>query len=174
MDVSAFRSQLAPVSLTLANRFRVTINASGGGFQWNTDFLRSLTFLAADAVMAGRTMEVETYRYWGPYFDAPVQTNSNDFQVSFYTKDNMNELKFFHRWMDYIHGDGSWDMRWMNQYTTSIIIEKLSAVEGKEPTMTMTYLKAYPVAIQDVNLAWADEELLRTQVTFTYVDYNVA
>jgi hypothetical protein len=90
----------------------------------------------------------------------------------FYTKESMDEYRYFHKWMDFIQGE-DYDLRWMNEYVTQIRIDKLSEVEGQDIKMSVVYKKAYPVSIADSPLSWMDEELFKTSVTFTYVDYDI-
>jgi hypothetical protein len=172
MNIHEFRSKLGPTSLAKNNRFMVNIFPVPGLAGSNPLFLNDLRFMASDAQMAGRTMETETFRYYGPSFDAPIITNANDIQIMFYTKEGMDEYKYFHAWMDFIQGD-DYNMRWMNEYVTQVRIDKLSEVEGQGVKMSVIYNKVYPVAIADTPLSWMDEEMFKTSVTFTYVDYTI-
>jgi hypothetical protein len=172
MNIHDFRAKIG--NLAKGNRFKVNIVAGppGSGI-WNPFILRDFEFMASDVVMAGRTLEVEPYRYWGPSFSAPNQTDAHDFSVTFYNDATMSQLRFFHSWMDFIHGNGTYDFNFMNEYTTTVNIQKYTDTDPDKPVFTFIYKKAYPVTIQDVPLAWADEEILKTTVNFTYVDYDI-
>lgn len=177
MNIHDFRARIAPTTLAFSNRFMVTINMGGDGFNWRPDMLESMRFMASDVQLAGKTLETEMFRYWGPSFNAPIQTKHGDLQISFYTKDDMREWLYFQDWMNYIHGDGQYDFRWMNQYVTSITIEKFSEIasDGETPdiTLILDFNKAYPVGITDVPLTWVDTELFKTAVQFSYTNYKI-
>lgn len=171
MNIHEFRSNIG--NLAKGNRFKVSIYPKTVSSFWNTDLMRSFNFMASDVVMAGRTLEVESYRYWGPSFNAPNQTDAHDFAITFYNKSNMEQVLFFHKWMDYIHGDGTYDFRFMNEYVATVEIAKYTDTKPDEPEFRFLYKSAYPVTIQDIPLAWADDEVLKTTVNFTYVDYDI-
>lgn len=160
------------------NRFRVRINPAtniaGDHFlQLNgVNTLRDLEFHCTDTEIAGRSLLTNDVRYYGPASKSPHQTQYTDLAMTFYTRENMREHKFFHQWMDFIHGYGSYDLRFPDQYRTEITIEKLSEVKNNVQ-LTMTLKKAFPINISAVPLSWAEETFVRTTVQFGFTEFEI-
>lgn len=136
--------------------------------------MRDLRYMITDAVIPSRSLDLETFRYYGLNFESPVQTKQTIFSITFYVHDGMEQYRFFYDWVDYIHGSGSYDMLFREEYTTTVLLEKLSEV-GPEPTVTMTtkFNKAYPFSIQDQAFTWGDDEVVKSTVNFTYHGYTL-
>lgn len=164
MNIHEFRSKLGPKSLAKSNRFRMVIPSAPVAVSSLQDF----SFLISDAVIPGKNLELETFRYYGLSFENPVHVKENPFSITFYVQDSLEQYNFFFDWLKYIYGDGSYDMRFKTEYATEIILEKLSEVGPETVTRTFKFRKAYPTSIQDQPLTWGDDEVMKTTVNFTY------
>lgn len=166
-NITTFRANMGPKGLAKINRFEVTVDGSPSEFMASTlEIRRNLIFKCGDAELAGRSLSAAEIRYYGPIMRLPYHTTFPDVTLNFYTQDDMSELKFFHDWMTFIAGDGTYDMRFPNEYRTTMTVAKLD--EQNNTVLTLRLNKAYPVNINPVPLSWGDEGFVRTIIQFSF------
>lgn len=132
--------------------------------------VKDLTFLCEAAEIAGRSFQTIDARYYGPSFKVPFQSVYNDLNLTFMCKNGMKEKKFFDFWHNIINPNNSYDFEYLDDYTSSITIFTLD--EAGNANYKQVFGKAYPLMVLPVQTTWADDQIARLNITFTYRDYK--
>ena len=179
-DVKAVNSRYG--GLAKSARFAVRINPArlhltrGYGA-----FLRDFTYLCEAAELPGRGFMSLDVRYYGPNQKLPFQTQYEDTTMTFLCRSESYERQFFDDWMEMINPSNSFDFSYRSDYETTIEIIQLAeygTVTGVGPNTTtskapketyrITLFNAYPTLINPQPVTWADDQVQRLAVTFTY------
>lgn len=175
-NVNDFRSVISrDRDLAKASRFAVQIGRISSLFS-------DLIYLCETAEMPGRALNVQDYRYYGPTFKLPVQSEYTEVNFTFYVRDVMREKEMFDNWMAYINPKNTYNFRFRNEYSTDIYIYQYSEVAFRAQTAQTvpdtpqasykaTLRQAYPINVMAMPLSWAEDNFHRLQVTFTYTDW---
>jgi hypothetical protein len=142
--------------------------------------------LMCEAVeLPGRGFNVTETRYYGPSMSFPNNTMYNTANMSFLCRTNSPERFFFDEWMEYINPTSTFNFAYPQDYWARILIYQFSEY-GKEnpgssgkkmnPTEKLipkaiygwTLHKAWPTLVNPQQMSWADNDILRLQVTFSY------
>ena len=145
------------------------------------DFVRDFTYLCESAEMPGRGFMSLDVRYYGPNQKLPYQTSYEDTTMTFLCRSESFERQFFDDWMELINPTNSFDFNYRDEYETTIQIIQLaeygtstgagpSTQSGTYPkeTYRITLYNAYPVLVNPQPMTWADDQMQRLAVTFTY------
>ena len=179
-DVRAVSSQYG--GLAKSARFAVRINPArmhlDAGYG---QFLRDFTYLCEAAEMPGRGFMSLDVRYYGPNQKLPFQTQYEDTTMTFLCRSESFERQFFDDWMEMINPTNSFDFSYRSDYETTIEIIQLAeygtstgagpgTTTSKAPkeTYKITLFNAYPTLINPQPVTWADDQVQRLAVTFTY------
>lgn len=169
-NVNDFRSTIARGrDFAKANRFAVFFNLPLG-ISGSADDIRDLSFLCETSELPGRALNVQEYRYYGPNFKMPHQSAYTDINFTIYVRSFMNDKRLFDNWIEYINPKTTYDFRFRNEYSTDINIFQYEE-DGKE-SYKVTLQKAYPINVNPMPLAWAEDNIHRLQVSFCYVDWR--
>lgn len=169
-NLNDFRSALARgEDLAQSAQFAVQIGKISNLFS-------DLIYMCESAEMPGRAFAVNEYRYYGPGFKMPHQTEYTEINFSFYVSNLMHEKEIFDNWMGYINPKNSYNFRFRNEYSTDIYIYQFSQVAEADTnrnvaTYKSTLRQAYPINVQAMPLSWAEDNIHRLQVTFAYTDW---
>lgn len=163
-----------------ASRFAVQIGRISSLFS-------DLIYLCETAELPGRAFNLQDYRYYGPGFKMPVQSEYLEINFSFYVRDKMREKELFDNWMAYINPKNTYNFRFRNEYSTDVYIYQYSEIaealdepdranrassrSRPQATYKATLRQAYPVNVQAMPTNWAEDNIHRLQVTFTYTDW---
>lgn len=170
MDIADFRSQFK-VEPAKSSRFIVNV-IHPPGLSEGRDINAGLMFRAFDASLSGHSLETETFRYYGPYSEIPYQSKVTDLEISFYTDDEeMEELKYFLKWIGYVHGSGTYDFNFPDEYQSTVEIEKLA--ETGTIALKMQFLRAYPVTVSETPLSWEDDDFIKVKVQMAFTDFKL-
>jgi hypothetical protein len=131
---------------------------------------RDLTFLCEAAESAGRAFQTVDYRYYGPSMKSPYQSVYNDMNLTFLCRAGMKEKRFFDKWHNFINPNNSYDFNYLDDYSTSIDLFQFD--EGSTAKYQQTYMRAWPIIVNPTQLTWADDQISRLTVTFTYREYK--
>lgn len=144
-------------------------------------FLQDFTYLCEAAELPGRGFQSLDVRYYGPNQKLPFQTQYEDTTMTFLCRSESYERQFFDDWMEMINPTNSYDFSYRSDYESQIQIMQLAeygAATGVGPsTTTATYPKetyritlynAYPVLVNPQPVTWADDQVQRLAITFTY------
>lgn len=163
-------------------RFAVRIVPSGSAI--SNLRMDDLIYMCESVEFPGRGFDVTQIRYHGPSQVFPNNTLYNTADVSFLCRTRSIERAFFDDWMDIINPTDTWNFEYADNYYCEIQIFQL-AEWGKPPaaaspsqiasyrgqpeaTYGWTLYKAWPTLIRPQPVTWADQDILRLQVTFTY------
>lgn len=147
------------------------------------DFLRQFVYLCEAAEMPGRNFVNADVRYYGPNQKLPVKTQYEDTTMTFLCRSESYERQFFDDWMEAINPTNSFDFNYRKDYETTIEIMQYAEYAAPEAgpnrgitqngpypkeTYKITLFNAYPLLINPQPMTWADDQMQRLAVTFTY------
>ena len=147
-------------------RFEVTfgdLNAADA-----TDVLRKndLRFRCETAQLPSRTIMTTEQKIYGYTEKYPYATSYDDITLNFFVSETMQEKKLFDNWLNYVHPKSTYNMRFKNQYETTITIKQYDMENVN--THTVKLLEAYPIAVGELELNWASESIHILPVVFAY------
>lgn len=122
----------------------------------------------------GRGFNVTETRYYGPSQSFPNNTMYNTANMSFICRTNSPERFFFDEWMEFINPTTSFNFAYPQEYWSRIQIFQLAeygvAKTSRAPKATYgwTLHKAWPTLVNPQQVSWADNDILRLQITFSY------
>lgn len=133
-------------------------------------FLKEMTFLCEAAELAGRSMQTIDARYYGPSFKMPYQSTYNDMSMTFLCRTNHKEKRFFDFWHNKINPNNSYNFEYRDSYATQINIYSFD--ETGKVNYQQVLDQAYPLVVNPINTTWADDQIARLNVIFTYKQYR--
>lgn len=134
----------------------------------------SLMYMCDAVDFPGRGFNLTEVRYYGPSMALPNNTQYEVANLSFLCRVASRERQFFDDWMDIINPTGSFNFEYAENYYSRIKIYQLGetpAAQGsKAPLVTYAWQlnKAWPILVNPQSVTWADQDVLRLQVSFTY------
>jgi hypothetical protein len=171
-------------------RFAVRINrpqflASLAANSADKNVLPDFTYLCEAAEMPGRGFVNADVRYYGPNQKLPVLTQYEDTTLTFVCRNEGYERQFFDDWMEYINPTNSFNFNFRKDYETTIEIMQFAEyakpfntgpngglanqpAQVPQETYRITLFNAFPLLVNPQPMTWADDQLMRLAVTFTY------
>jgi len=149
-----------------------TPSTGAGGYDY---IFRDLSLLCEAAEFPSRGFISGDFRYYGPNFKIPFQTQYEDLNLTFLCRDDFREREMFDAWMELINPTTTYDFAYRDSYSTTIEIFQMSdiGVAGQErATYKISFQKAYPILLSAQQVTWADENYNRLTVTFTYINWK--
>lgn len=148
-----------------------------------------LIYLCEAAEMPGRGFVNADVRYYGPNQKIPVLTQYEDTTMTFLCRTESYERQFFDDWMEYINPTNTFNFNYRNNYETTIEIMQFSEYSAgrtqvspnngtardfqyPQETYRITLFNAYPLLVNPQPMTWADDQLMRLAVTFTYMKWK--
>jgi hypothetical protein len=131
-----------------------------------------LIYMCEAAEFPGRGFDVTQIRYYGPSQVMPNNTMYNTSNLQFLCRSGSTERAFFDDWMEYINPTTSFNFEYPNNYYCTIQIFQFSEFGGVNAPLNAIYgwtlNKAWPTLVAPQQVTWADQDILRLQVTFAY------
>jgi len=164
-------------------RFVVRIGASsltgGSSILKIMNTTKDFIYMCEAVEFPGRGFDVTQIRYNGPSQVFPNNTMYNQASLSFICRTYSPERAFFDDWMDIINPTSSWNFEYADNYYSTIQIYQLAEFgqglgtqQNAQITPVATYgwtlNKAWPTLVNPQQVTWADQDILRLQVTFAY------
>ena len=127
------------------------------------------------AVLPGLTAATRQNATGMPEKNNPYRATFEDITLGFYCTEDLVEREYFEQWQAKIFPTlasnenprwRNWPIGYRENYTQEIHITKLS-FDGL-PTKTYILHKAFPVTINETQLEWGQEEILKIEVIFSY------
>lgn len=178
-DVKSINSYYG--GLGKAARFAVRMTAPRALLSQYGSFIRDFTYLCEAAEMPGRGFQSLDVRYYGPNQKLPFQTQYEDTTMTFLCRSESFERQFFDDWMEVINPTNSFDFNYRSEYETKIDIIQLAeysdtatsptqpdSVANPKQTYMITLFNAYPTLVNPQPMTWADDQVQRLAITFTY------
>jgi hypothetical protein len=134
---------------------------------------RDLIYMCEAVEFPGRGFDVTEIRYWGPkqVFPNNVMYGSG-INMQFICRQDSTERALFDDWQDIINPVNNFTFEYPDNYYADIYIFQLSEVGGPsgEPVGTYgwTLRKCWPTLVNPQQVTWADQDILRLQVSFAY------
>ncbi len=162
-------------------RFAVVITPPQifGSLGIDTSVVRDLTYMCESAEMPGRAFLNVDLRHYGPSFKMPYQSKYEDSNMIFICRSKSYERQFFDDWLSAINPVNTFDFNYRNEYSCAVRIFQLSEEASKsgssqfsnvvpEANYAFTLHNAYPILVNPQPHAWADDQITRLGITFTY------
>lgn len=170
-NISTFRSRIGQGrDLAKANRYMVVFTFPQG-LTNATTYGPDISYLCETAELPGRALNMQDYRYYGPNFKMPTQSAYTDINFTIYLRSFMEDKKLFDNWLEFINPKTTYDFKFRTEYATSIGIWQMEETTNV-PSYVVTLRKAFPINVNAVPLSWAEDNIHRLQVTFSYVDWR--
>jgi len=133
--------------------------------------VRNLNMRCEEAHLPGRTISTADLKIGSsPVEKFPYATTYNDIDLTFMLDDTMNHKVFFDAWMNYISPDYTWNLRYKEDYATTITINQYDAQNNKSYSVDL--YEAYPISINQLDLSWGSEGYHKLNVTFAYTSWK--
>lgn len=194
--MASFTPQNAPTKLTMLDvnsainslggpaktcRFAVRITPVGTqNFMSSLGYgqlLRDMTYLCEATELPGRGFDFVEARYYGAPFKVPRNTTYNTIDMTFLCRTQSFERQLFDDWLEIINPTNIWDFNYPSTYYCKIDVFQLAEYHaptgGTAPTEPVpvyqwSLYQAWPMLVNPQPVNWAEQDVLRLQVTFTY------
>lgn len=173
--------------LAKTNRFKVLINIPSV-LGTSNDTMGTLSLLCETAELPGKTLQTADVKVYGPTYKIPYQKQFQDISLTFLCSINGLERTIFDRWIEYIMPKETSNLRYRDNYLTSIKIIHLSDIgssnintfTGEEYTnaavddlggriIREVHLEdAFPIGYAAQQLNWGDDGFQKLTVHFAY------
>lgn len=156
-------------SLAKAHRFAVRLKPAGSWLANYSGFMPDLSYLCEIAEIPGRGFMNMDVRYYGPSNKLPFQSSYEDISMSFLCRNAALERQFFDDWMTIINPVNTFDFNYRDDYVSEIDIFQYSNVgDEHEAQYWITLHDAYPINLNPQPVQWADDQVQKLVMTFTY------
>jgi hypothetical protein len=178
-SVQELNSSLEKTGVAKASHFEVQCSAPSN----LVDLERDMMYRADTAEIPGRSLATFEHKFGnqGPITKLPYGQVFTDMTVSFLLSEDLREKQYFEIWQEFMYNTGAFETgvgiskfkpKYYDNYTGSIIIRQYGS-NGELRTIC-TLMDAYPLIISPITMNWANEELLKLNVTFAYRYYKLA
>lgn len=124
--------------------------------------------------LPGRQLSAQDVKIYGPSYKVPHQSSYQEITLTFLETQGFIIRDFFERWMGGIWSELNNVLRYPNSYRVDMTLKQHGATHlGEEglPTIAEWQLvNAFPTAVNQMPVSWADDGLHRLAVTIAY-DY---
>ena len=187
-NIQEFKSYIGETGVLPVNKFFVEIPTPRALASTSTGISRELQFRAEAVRVPGIAIATtQVHRYGiGPIQKFPFNANFTDMSVSFIADKHSLIWKFFYKWLNNVfsynetlpsgYGSGpdynSYRSNYRIDYTVDMKVHIYDS-DG-EPSMSIEILDCFPVSMNDVELAWDNNnKLLNITVSFTFRDWRI-
>lgn len=147
-------------------------------FRMPREISESLTYLCEATEFPGRAFNTIDVRHYGPTYKIPTLSSYEDITMTFICRNASMERRFFDDWMENINPSNTYDFNYRDQYSTIIELFQHTDYDGGDGNSDVTYqftLKdAYPIMVNPQPVTWADDNIQKLTVTFTYSKWSRA
>ena len=143
-------------------------------------FPKDLHYLCEAAALPGRGFSVAQARYYGPSQIFPTNSEYQPVSLTFLCRADSQERRFFDDWLDLINPVDTFNFEYPENYWSEVDIYQYtewaspggSTGPGAQLLPQISYhwklYKAWPTLVNDQDVNWAEQDVLRLQVTFAY------
>jgi hypothetical protein len=134
---------------------------------------RNLTYRCEEAQLPGRTLSTAELKIGSsPNEKYPYGTTFTDIDLTFIVDDSMDQKTFFDSWINYINPSYSWNLRYKEDYASTITINQYDANNKK--IYSVNLYEAFPISMNQMDLSWGSEGYHKLVVTFAYTSWSNA
>ena len=161
------------------------MNRQGRGFDYGNDG-RDIEFLCTEASLPGTTLATHdvTADYMGVTEKmAYRRIYDESIDMTFYVDKKYNVIEFFDGWIDFISGVGrngvredykstaiGYRMSYPREYKSNIYVTKFEK-DLRDNQLQYTFVDAFPTSINSTPVTYAESDVMRYNVSFSYVRY---
>ena len=161
------------------------MNRQGRGFDYGNDG-RDIEFLCTEASLPGTTLATHdvTADYVGVTEKmAYRRIYDESIDMTFYVDKKYNVIEFFDGWIDFISGVGrngvredykstaiGYRMSYPREYKSNIYVTKFEK-DLRDILLQYTFVDAFPTSINSTPVTYAESDVMRYNVSFSYVRY---
>lgn len=127
---------------------------------------RNLIYRCENANLPGRTFATTEQKTYGPVEKHPYLTTYNDIDLTFIVDDDMQQKIFFDAWLNYINPTYNYNMRYKENFATTITINQYDVTNTLSYTINL--FDAYPISMNQLDLDWNGDGYHKLTVTFAY------
>jgi hypothetical protein len=146
--IGSFNNELAR-----ADRFDARIILPAGLQTYLGEGSEILSLRCEKAQMPSRTFLTAEQKIYGPVEKYPYMSTYNDLQLEFIVSGNMYEKELFDAWMEWINPLSTHNYQYKNEYIGGITVTQYDMTNS--PTMTVNFIDAYPIAVNQLDLDWS-------------------
>ena len=146
---------------------------------------RAIMFRADTAELPGRTISTSEYRATtGPIRKIAYASTYTDTTIGFICSADLREKLYFEQWQDMVMNHRSYrsesehaktglhSVGYYDDYAKGRVVEIRTFDETGRRRTRHLFTEAYPIGIAPISLSWADDNIIRLNVTFAYRDYR--
>lgn len=127
---------------------------------------KTLKYRCEVANLPGKSLSTTEQKIYGPVEKFPYLTTYNDIDLTFIVDEDMSQKFLFDGWMNYINPTYNNNMRYKDNYATTLTINQYNT--SNERTYTVSLLDAYPISMNQLDLDWNGDGYHKLTVTFAY------
>lgn len=174
-NVYEFLGTLSKQGVSKASDYEVRVNFPAKATRSFRQGISDLRFRAEAVELPGRTIVTTPYRDVGVPREIGYGAIYPPISITFLVSRDLRERVLFTNWQDAIVGDTrklqvadgrSFNVGYYNDYIADIEIIKYN--ETGNPNLFVKLIEAYPRTVNQMALAYSDNEPLRLTVTFQY------
>lgn len=175
LNIREFASNIARYGTLPTNRYEVLINPPT--FLIGDGTTSRLQYRAESVSIPGVTVDTADTRRWGigPREKFGTNVNFSDIGISFLDEDGNNIHKYLYKWVNSIfrfastneNASPTYYTEYKSSYATTITINVYN--KTNDITESIELQEAFPTALSDVSLGWADNnQLFKVKASFAY------
>jgi len=132
--------------------------------------VNDLAYLCETTELPGRGFNNVEVRYFGPQHKLPFQSTFEDINMTFLTRANSAERRFFDDWMNVINPVNNFTFAYRDNYRAKIRIYQVPENKNSSDSLLYQFVlnDAFPILVNPQQVTWADDQFLRLGITFTY------
>lgn len=175
MKTSDFVAKIS-TGLARSNRFLVfftpptlissALNGVGGTTTTDNTNLQNILLLCDTAQLPGLTINTAQIRSFGEVREIPFEFDYTPITLTFYVDADMNVKKLFDLWINSIQIKDTRTFNYYDSYTCPMKIYVQDMAEQNRYIVEM--FEAYPKSVSDVQLDYANRDVMKLQVTMMY------
>lgn len=169
-SISKFFDKITKTELARPARFQVNFNPPAGLESQYSNYISELSFRCDAAQLPSRAIMTTDQKIYGYVEKFPYLTAYEDAQFTFLVGDDMKEKKLFDNWLTLVQPIDSYNLQYKSNYSTDIKVIQYN-LTGKE-IYRATLQKAYPIAINQLDLDWGADGYHKLIVVFAYSSWT--
>lgn len=162
-------------SLAKQCRFIVRITPSGSSVASLGTALQDFIYLCEAAEYPGRGMDIMENRYYGPTFNLPRNSKyAGVIDLSFICRTESIERQIFDDWMDIINPINTFNFEYRTNYAAQVDVFQFAeypqqqGASAPKAVYQWSLVDAWPMQLSEQQVTWADNDILRLSVSFSY------
>lgn len=176
--ISEFRSAF-PKGIARPNLWDASLSVVNSSIGNSTQYFK---FRCEKAEIPGRTIATLDDVGSGPPLKFPYDVNYNDMEITIICGNDMEERKYFEKWIDYIvrpgtnsRGSNPGLVRYYSNFARGNTLKLRQIDEQSSTTIEYTLKDVYPIQVGPMNLSWEEVntyQRFNVTLNYRYYEYN--